>query len=53
MTAVFIVVLAVLLFVYLVIPLVVPGQTDRLPSLRDPVTQDLEEERDALLTGHS
>ena len=49
MTAVFIIVLAVLLFVYLVIPLVVPGQTDRLPSLRDPVTQDLEEERDALL----
>ena len=49
MTAVFIIVLAALLFTYLVIPLVVPGQSDRLPSLRDPVTQDLEEERDALL----
>ncbi len=49
MTAVFIVVLAVLLFTYLAIPLLVPGQTDTLPDLRDPVTQDLEEERDALL----
>ena len=49
MTAVFIGVLAALLFTYLVIPLLVPGQSDKLPSLRDPVTQDLEEERDALL----
>ena len=49
MTLIFIVVLAALVFVYLAIPLFVPGQTDSLPDLRDPVTQDLEEERDALL----
>ncbi len=49
MTTVFIIVLAVLLFIYLAVPLLVPGQTDTLPDLRDPVTQDLEEERDALL----
>lgn len=49
MTLAFIVVLAILLFIYLAIPLLVPGQTDTLPDLRDPVTQDLEEERDALL----
>ena len=49
MTIIFIVVLASLLFTYLAIPLLVPGQADRLPDLRDPVTQDLEEERDALL----
>ena len=49
MTVVFIVVLAFLLFTYLAIPLLVPGQADKLPDLRDPVTQDLEEERDALL----
>jgi tetratricopeptide (TPR) repeat protein len=49
MTVIFIVVLALLLFVYLAIPLLVPGQSDTLPDLRDPVTQDLEEERDALL----
>jgi len=49
MTLIFIAVLAFLLFVYLAIPLVLPGQSDALPDLRDPVTQDLEEERDALL----
>ena len=49
MTVIFIVVLAALLFIYLAIPLLVPGQADKLPDLRDPVTQDLEEERDALL----
>ncbi len=49
MTVIFIVVLASLLFTYLAIPLLVPGQADKLPDLRDPVTQDLEEERDALL----
>lgn len=49
MSLIFIVVLAFLIFFYLVIPLFVPGQTDPLPDHRDPVTQDLEEERDALL----
>jgi len=48
-TLVFIAVLAALLFVYLAVPLLLPGQSDALPDLRDPVTQDLEEERDALL----
>jgi tetratricopeptide (TPR) repeat protein len=41
--------LAILLFAYLAIPLLFPSQSDPLPDLRDPVTQDLEEERDALL----
>lgn len=49
MTLIFIAVLAALLFIYLALPLFVPGHSDRLPDLRDPVTQDLEEERDALL----
>lgn len=49
MTLIFIILLAVLLFAYLAIPLLVPLQTDPLPDLRDPVTQDLEEEGDALL----
>ena len=49
MTLVFIAVLAALLFIYLAIPLLLPGQSDALPDPRDPVTQDLEEERDALL----
>lgn len=49
MTLIFILTLAALLFVYLAIPLVFPGQSDPLPDMRDPVTQDLEEERDALL----
>lgn len=49
MTFVFILILAVLLFVYLAVPLLLPPQRGALPDLRDPVTQDLEEERDALL----
>jgi cytochrome c-type biogenesis protein CcmH/NrfG len=49
MTVIFIVILAALLFLYLALPLLLPGQSDPLPDLRDPVTQDLEEERDALL----
>ena len=49
MTLVLIIFLAALLLAYLAIPLLVPGQADPLPDLRDPVTQDLEEERDALL----
>jgi len=48
MTLLFISLLVFLLFAYLAIPLLVPKQADPLPSLRDPVTQDLEEERDAL-----
>ena len=49
MTLIFIAVLAALLFIYLAVPLLLPGQSDALPDQRDPVTQDLEEERDALL----
>jgi tetratricopeptide (TPR) repeat protein len=49
MTLFFTVIFAFLLFLYLAIPLLWPGQSDTLPDLRDPVTQDLEEERDALL----
>ncbi len=49
MTFAFIVILAVLLFIYLAVPLILPPQRGSLPDLRDPVTQDLEEERDALL----
>lgn len=49
MTVIFIVILAALLFLYLALPLLLPGRSDPLPDLRDPVTQDLEEERDALL----
>ncbi len=49
MTLVFIALLAALMFLYLGVPLLLPGQTDALPDQRDPVTQDLEEERDALL----
>ena len=49
MTLIFIGLLALLLFAYLAIPLLVASQSDMLPDLRDPVTQDLEEERDALL----
>ena len=49
MTLIFIGVLAALMFLYLAVPLLLPGQSDALPDQRDPVTQDLEEERDALL----
>lgn len=49
MNLLFVLLLAALLFAYLAIPLLFPRQSDPLPDLRDPVTQDLEEERDALL----
>lgn len=49
MTLAFILVLAGLLFLYLAIPLFLPNSRSSMPDLRDPVTQDLEEERDALL----
>ena len=41
-------VLALLLLAYVAIPLLFRAQTDALPDPRDPVTLDLEEERDAL-----
>ena len=43
-----IILLALLLLTYVAIPLLFRGQTDALPDPRDPVTLDLEEERDAL-----
>ena len=43
-----IILLALLLLAYVAIPLLFRGQTDALPDPRDPVTLDLEEERDAL-----
>lgn len=50
MLTLIIVVLLVLVTVsYAVIPLLAPRQVDPLPDDRDPVTVDLEEERDALL----
>lgn len=50
MLTLIIVVLLVLVTVsYAVIPLLAPRQVDALPDDRDPVTVDLEEERDALL----
>jgi tetratricopeptide (TPR) repeat protein len=43
-----IILLAVILFLYAAIPLLFPGQADKLPNERDPLLQDLGEERDAL-----
>jgi mono/diheme cytochrome c family protein len=40
--------LALVAFAYIAVPLLAPGQADPLPDDRDPVAQDLEEERDAL-----
>lgn len=40
--------LALIAFLYVVLPLLAPGQTDPLPDDRDPVLVDLKEERDAL-----
>ena len=40
--------LALVAFAYIAVPLLVPGQADPLPDERDPVAQDLTEERDAL-----
>ncbi len=44
-----IVLLALVLTALVVLPLAMPSQADPLPDERDPLTQDLEEERDALL----
>src|SRR6056297_2845217 len=49
MTIVLIVLLALVLTALVVLPLAMPSQADPLPDDRDPLTQDLEEERDALL----
>lgn len=48
LTVIIIVLLALIFFTYVAIPLIFPGQSDRLPDSRDPIKQDLEEERDAL-----
>ncbi|MDZ7703477.1 MAG: c-type cytochrome [Trueperaceae bacterium] len=41
--------LALVMFAYLAVPLLFPQLSDPLPNRRDPLEQDLEEERDALL----
>ncbi len=43
-----IILLAIILFAYAAIPLLFPKQADKLPSERDPLAEDLGEERDAL-----
>lgn len=48
LTGILIGALALIAFLYVVVPLVAPGQTDPLPDDRDPVLVDLGEERDAL-----
>jgi len=47
-TAALIAVLALVALAYVVVPLLVPSQSDPLPDDRDPVSLDLAEERDAL-----
>jgi tetratricopeptide (TPR) repeat protein len=49
LTFVLIAALAALVFAYLAAPLLFPQFADPLPERRDPVLQELEEERDALL----
>ncbi len=48
LTGILIGALALIAFLYVVLPLVAPGQSDPLPDDRDPVLVDLGEERDAL-----
>ena len=48
LSVIIIVLLALLLLVYVAIPLLFGGQVDPLPDNRDPVTLNLQEERDAL-----
>jgi mono/diheme cytochrome c family protein/thioredoxin-like negative regulator of GroEL len=43
-----IILLAIIFFAYAAIPLLFPKQADRLPSEKDPLLEDLGEERDAL-----
>lgn len=49
MTTVLVVMLVVAVIAMIVQPLLLPSATDPLPDPRDPIVQDLEEERDALL----
>ena len=49
MTAFLIIILGAGLLLLVAAPLLLSGFSDPLPDLRDPVTVDLEEERDALL----
>jgi mono/diheme cytochrome c family protein len=49
LTIIIIILLALLLLGLVIMPLLAPGMVDPLPDFRDPVTVDLEEERDALL----
>ena len=49
LTAVVVVLVALVAFAYVAVPLIVPGQADPLPDDRDPVLLDLEEEKSALL----
>jgi mono/diheme cytochrome c family protein len=48
LTAVLIVLVVLVAVAYAAVPLLAPGQVDPLPSERDPVLQDLEEDREAL-----
>lgn len=48
-TAIVLTLLALLLLGYVALPLVFPGQSDPLPSRRDPVLEELREEKEALL----
>lgn len=48
MTLLVVILLALVLFAYAAVPLLMPRQADPLPDMRDPVELDLEEERDAL-----
>lgn len=48
LTGILIGALALIAFLYVVVPLLAPGQSDPLPDDRDPVLVDLGEEKDAL-----
>ncbi|HET8984368.1 MAG TPA: hypothetical protein VFN03_01290, partial [Trueperaceae bacterium] len=47
-TTILIVLLALIAFLYVLLPLLFPAQSDPLPDDRDPILTDLQEERDAL-----
>lgn len=48
LSTVIIILLALILLAYVAVPLLFQSQVDELPDLRDPILQDLREERDAL-----
>ena len=48
LTIIFVIILVLVALLYAAVPLVVPRQVDALPDERDPVLQDLEEDREAL-----